>query len=111
MMEVEFNPIPAVELGERSVLRSLLEQTDRGYLRPPFQVLAETPSNNNTNFITGAGAFLQQFIFGYPGLRFSGDKGLSRTFAGLLPDGISRLVLRNVSIRGRRVDIVTGGAQ
>jgi trehalose/maltose hydrolase-like predicted phosphorylase len=107
MMEVEFRPIPAVELGERSVLETLLGNTYFPYLRPPFNVLPETPTNNNINFLTGAGAFLQQFIFGYAGMRFSSDAGLSRRFEPLLPERISRLKLRNVSIRGRRIDVIT----
>jgi trehalose/maltose hydrolase-like predicted phosphorylase len=109
MMEVEFRPISAVELGERSVLETLLDNTYRPYLRLPFNVLPETPTNNNINFLTGAGAFLQQFIFGYAGLRFSSDAGLSRRFEPLLPERITRLKLRNVSIRGRRIDIIIPG--
>jgi protein-glucosylgalactosylhydroxylysine glucosidase len=110
-MEVEFYPIPAVELNDRSELKRLMDNTYRQYLRPPFNVLPETPANNNINFLTGAGAFLQQFIFGYAGLRFSADAGLSRKFEPLLPEHISRLVLRNVSVRGRRVDITVPGAK
>jgi len=111
MMEVEFEPIPAVELGDRSVLPMLMDKTIRGYLRPPFNVAAETPSNQNVNFLTGAGAFLQQFIFGYAGLRFTADAGLSRKVTPLLPQQISRLVLRNISVRGRRMDITIPGAK
>ena len=106
MMEVEFSPIPAVEIDERPVLQRLLDNTYRPYVRPPFHVLPETPTNNNINFITGAGAFLHQFIFGYTGLRFSADAGLSRRFEPLLPERISRLKLRNVWIRGKRVDVI-----
>jgi trehalose/maltose hydrolase-like predicted phosphorylase len=106
MMEVEFRPIPAVELEEPSVLQTLLENTYRPYVRPPFNVLPETPTNNNINFITGAGAFLQQFIFGYAGLRFSPDAGLSRKFPPLLPEHLSRMTLRNIPIRGRSTNII-----
>jgi hypothetical protein len=105
MMEVEFYPIPAVELHDQHLLQTLLDNTYRAYVRPPFNVLPETPTNNNINFLTGAGAFLQQFIFGYAGLRFSADAGLSQKFAPLLPEHIKRLVLHNISVRGRRVDI------
>ena len=57
------------------------------------------------NFVTGAGAFLQQVIFGYTGLRI-GENGLEARFAPMLPSGVRRLVLRNVSVRGRHHDIV-----
>jgi hypothetical protein len=39
----------------------------------PSNVLREVPPNTNINFLTGAGGILQQFGFGYPGLRFSTD--------------------------------------
>ena len=73
--------------------------------------LPSPPTNNNINFLTGAGAFLQQFIFGYAGLRFSSDAGLSRRFEPMMPERISRLKLRNVWIRGKRIDIIVPGAK
>ena len=101
MMGTEFYPILAAQLGDRVAIRELLDPLSVPYLRPPFQVVAETPSNQNTNFITGAGAFLQQFIFGYTGLRLT-QKGLERKYPTILPPGVRRLILRNVTIRGRR---------
>jgi hypothetical protein len=68
-------------------------------------VLAETPKNDAVNFLTGAGGFLQQVIYGYTGLRL-GDDGVRRAFAPLLPSTISRLTLRGFRIRGRCNDIV-----
>jgi trehalose/maltose hydrolase-like predicted phosphorylase len=106
MMETEFYPILAAELRDSGALDELLDRTYRPYYRPPFNVLPETPTNNNINFLTGAGAFLQQFLFGYSGLRFSTDAGLSSKFQPLLPPSIHKLVLRNVSIRGHRRDVI-----
>src|SRR5207248_8042454 len=60
MMGVEFYPILAAELSDRPLIGRLLDPLSTPYLRPPFQVIAETPDNQNTNFITGAGAFLQE---------------------------------------------------
>lgn len=105
MMEVEFQPIPAAELADRPALERLLDKTWKPYVRAPFNVLPETPSNDNINFLTGAGAFLQQFIFGYAGLRFSLDGGLGRQVAPVLPPQINRLVLKGIWIRGQRQDI------
>jgi trehalose/maltose hydrolase-like predicted phosphorylase len=68
-------------------------------------MLSETPTNDAVNFVTGAGGFLQQVIFGYTGLRL-GDQGLEPAFAPVLPSRISRLVLRNVHARGRRYDVI-----
>ena len=49
--------------------------------RGPFLMLSETPTNDAVNFVTGAGGFLQQVIFGYTGLRL----GRGRPGAGLRP--------------------------
>ncbi len=54
--------------------------------------------------ITGAGAFLQQFMYGFTGLRLS-EKGLVQEYTPMLPSGVKRLALRNVTVRGRRKDI------
>jgi trehalose/maltose hydrolase-like predicted phosphorylase len=68
-------------------------------------MLSETPRNDAVNFVTGAGGFLQQVIFGYTGLRL-GDSGLEPAFAPLLPSRITRLEIRNVHVRGKRWDII-----
>lgn len=101
MMGGEFYPILAAQLGDRQLIGQLLTPLYAPYLRPPFNVVAETPDNQNRNFITGAGAFLQQFIFGYTGLRL-GDRGLDRKFRPVLPPGITRLTLKNITVRGKR---------
>ena len=36
--------------------------------RPPFGVLAETPTSQNPYFMTGAGGLLQAVLFGFGGL-------------------------------------------
>jgi hypothetical protein len=101
MMGTEFYPILAAQISDRSAIGHLLRPLSIPYLRPPFQVVAETPRNENTNFITGAGAFLQQFLFGYTGLRLRED-GLDRAFRPTLPPGIGRLTLKSITIRGNR---------
>ena len=47
-------------------------------------MLSETPTNDAVNFVTGAGGFLQQVIFGYTGLRL-GERGLEPAFPPVLP--------------------------
>ena len=105
MMTTTLYPVIAAELGDRALVDTLLPLSYRGHLRPPFDVLAETPRNDAVNFLTGAGGFLQQVVFGYTGLRLGPD-GLSPAFRPVLPSRIRRLVLRNVAVRGRRYDIV-----
>jgi trehalose/maltose hydrolase-like predicted phosphorylase len=108
MMTTTLYPVIAAELGDRALVDTLLPLSYRTHLRPPFLVLAETPTNDAVNFLTGAGGFLQQVIFGYSGLRL-GDSGLHAAFRPMLPSRVTRLVLRNVSIRGRAFDIIVEG--
>jgi hypothetical protein len=72
-------------------------------------MLSETPSNHAVNFLTGAGGFLQQVIFGYTGLRLR-NAGLEEQFPAVLPTHITRLVLRGVHVRGKRFDVLVDSA-
>ncbi len=105
MMGGEFYPILAAESGDRQAIAQMMIPLSTAYLRPPFQVIAETPRNQNTNFITGAGAFLQQFVFGYSGLRLT-ENGLEQKFRPVLPAGVHKLTLANVIVRGKRQTLV-----
>jgi trehalose/maltose hydrolase-like predicted phosphorylase len=100
--------VVAAELGERALLDTLLPASYDGYLKGPFLMISETPTNDAVSFVTGAGGFLQQVIYGYTGLRL-GDAGLVRAFRPLLPSRVERLLLRNVHVRGRRYDVVVEG--
>ena len=109
MMGSTLLSVDAAELGDRALLDSLLPHSYQGHLRGPFLMLSETPTNDAVNFVTGAGGFLQQVIYGYTGLRL-GESGLEPAFAPLLPSHITRLTLRNVFNRGKRYDIVVDRA-
>jgi trehalose/maltose hydrolase-like predicted phosphorylase len=101
--------VDAAELGDRALVDSLLPHSYQNWLQGPFLMLSETPTNNAVNFLTGAGSFLQQVIYGYTGLRI-GEQGLEPTFPPLLPSHITRLTLKNVYSRGRQYDIVVDSA-
>ena len=105
MMGSTLLSVDAAELGDRALVDSLLPHSYQRHLRGPFLMLSETPTNDAVNFVTGAGGFLQQVIFGYTGLRL-GERGLEPAFPPVLPSHISRLVLRNVQARGGRYDVV-----
>ena len=106
MMGSTLLAVDAAELGDRALLDSLLPHSYQGWLQGPFLMLSETPDKKEAvNFVTGAGGFLQQVIYGYTGLRW-GDKGLEPAFAPMLPSGIKRLTLRNVYSRGKRYDVI-----
>jgi trehalose/maltose hydrolase-like predicted phosphorylase len=105
MMGTTLYPIIAAQLGDTALVDSLLPLTYRGHLRPPFDVLAETPQNDAVNFLTGAGGFLQQVVFGYAGLRLR-EGGVRPVYRPVLPSRLTRLVLRNISSQGRRYDVL-----
>ncbi len=108
MMTETLYPVIAAELGERALVDTLLPLSYRGHVRPPFYALAETPRNDAVNFLTGAGGFLQQVVYGYTGLRLT-DDGLRPVYRPVLPSAVRRLVLRHVSVRGKTYDIVVEG--
>jgi len=108
MMGTNFVPIIAAELGMDSLFNATINNTLYGYLRPPFHVLAETHTNNSINFITGAGSFLQQVIFGYTGLRLT-EEGLTEKYKPMLPDKVTKLTLKNFTVNNRQTDIVVEG--
>jgi protein-glucosylgalactosylhydroxylysine glucosidase len=105
MMGITLLSVDAAELGDRRLVDSLLPFSYQGHLRGPFLMLSETPTNDALSFLTGAGGFLQQVIFGYTGLRL-GEAGLEPAFPPVLPSHIHRLLLRNLHVRGKRFDVV-----
>jgi len=105
MMGITLLAVGAAELGDRALVDSLLPYSYRNHLKGPFLVPSETPTNNAFAFLTGAGGFLQQVIYGYTGLRL-GESGLEPAFAPVLPSSVRRLVLRGLHVRGRQVDVV-----
>jgi trehalose/maltose hydrolase-like predicted phosphorylase len=109
MMGITLLSVDAAELGDRALVDSLLPYSYQGHLRGPFLLLSETPTNNAVSFLTGAGGFLQQVIFGYTGLRLE-ECRLNPAFPPLLPSRISRMVLRNLRICGRRYDVTVDRA-
>ena len=108
MMTVTLYAVVAGELGDRALVDTLMPFSYREHLRPPFAVLAETAHNQAVNFLTGAGAFLQQIVYGWAGVRL-GDQGLRVAFRPALPSSVRRLTLTNVTVRGRRYDVIVEG--
>ena len=108
MMTETLYPVIAAELGERALVDTLLPLSYEGHVRPPFYALAETPRNDAVNFLTGAGGFLQQVVYGYTGLRIT-DEGLRPVYRPVLPSAITRLVLKHVSVLRKTYDIIVEG--
>ena len=80
----------------------------------PFNIWTETDpkvaahnSTGNLNFLTGAGGFLENIVFGYGGLHYS-EAGLS-IGASLPPFGVTELTLRGIAFAGGTVRLVING--
>jgi trehalose/maltose hydrolase-like predicted phosphorylase len=109
MMGVTLLSVDAAELGDHALVDSLLPYSYRAHLQGPFLMLSETPGNHAVDFLTGAGGFLQQVIFGYTGLRIRND-GVGPQFPSVLPSHIRRLVLHGLHVRGKRYDVIVDSA-
>ena len=90
-----------LEVGEQEKAENAFK---KNYLNiiGPFNVWAEIRGGRGaTNFITGAGGFLQGIIFGYGGLRLKED-GLH--FKCVLPKGVNKMSLRGVNYFGNSLE-------
>jgi trehalose/maltose hydrolase-like predicted phosphorylase len=105
MMGVTLLSVDAAELGDRALVDSLLPFSYRAHVHGPFLMLSETPTNKAFDFLTGAGGFLQQVIFGYTGMRLEAQ-GLVPAFPAVLPSHITKLVLHDIHVRGKQYDII-----
>jgi hypothetical protein len=78
------------------------------FMRGPYFQFSEARTGGAFTFTTGAGGFLQEFLYGYPGLRWRGD--VVRLDPSLPPqlDGIT---LHAVHWRGRVLSIDVGRDQ
>ena len=94
-----------LQLGNRSAADAqfdlAFEHMDLGH----FNVWKEKSFGNfgNLNFITGAGGYLQNYLNGYAGVRYS-DAGISLK-PYLPPHGVTSLALRGLFLSGSRVHI------
>lgn len=105
MMGETFLPIIASEINDSALFSKAIPLSYEYNLKPPYNAITETPDNMNYNFLTGAGGFLQQVIFGYTGLRIT-DEGLTESYKPMLPNHVKKLILRNFKYRGATYDFI-----
>jgi hypothetical protein len=75
------------------------------FIRDFFDQFSETNSGGAFTFMTGIGGFLQEFLYGYSGLRWtSGDVQLAPSLTGQL----GGVVLHDLSWHGRRFTVAIG---
>ncbi|MEU2433234.1 glycosyl hydrolase family 65 protein [Streptomyces sp. NPDC007861] len=78
------------------------------FVRPPFAQFAEARTGGAFTFLTGHGGFLQEFLYGYSGLRWRADHV---ALAPILPDELDGITLRGLRWRGRTFDVDIGRAR
>ena len=104
MMGITLYQIVAAEIRNRSLFDTFFRMSFRPYVRGSFNVLAETPDNRSVNFLTGASGFPQQVLFGYTGLRITGE-GLVQKYPPMLPEGVKSLHITDLKFRGKRYTV------
>jgi trehalose/maltose hydrolase-like predicted phosphorylase len=97
--------LEAAETGDAGGAAKWLQMQESGFLKPPFNVRSETAKNNTTYILATTSGFLQNFMYGFSGLRIT-DGGLEPRYPAVLPAQWRTLTLKNVSFRGRRFDYV-----
>ena len=75
------------------------------FIRDVFDQFSETRNGGAFTFMTGIGGFLQEFLYGYSGMRWNGS---AVQLAPSLTGQIGGLVLNNLNWRGRSFTVTIG---
>ncbi len=97
--------IEAAEIGNINDSQYWLNRQQGQFLKPPFDVRSETAANNTTHILATSAGFLQDFLYGFSGLRLT-ERGFEQKFAPILPPEVGSLTLKNIAFRGERFDYV-----
>jgi trehalose/maltose hydrolase-like predicted phosphorylase len=81
------------------------ERSYQPFIRDVFDQFSETRTGGAFTFMTGIGGFLQEFLYGYSGLRWEAN---GVRVAPSLTSQMSGVVLHDLSWRGRTFDISVG---
>lgn len=76
------------------------------FIRAPFAQFAETRTGGAFTFVTGIGGFLQEFLYGFTGFRWSTDHV---ELDPMLPPQIPGLSVNGMYWQGRRFDVIING--
>lgn len=97
--------VQAAELGDEDAAGRWLQRQQTGFLKPPFNVRSETALNNTTYILATSAGFLQNFLYGFSGLRIT-EQGLTTQYPPVMPAAWQTLRLRNIVFQGKRFDFV-----
>ncbi|MEU6578396.1 glycosyl hydrolase family 65 protein [Streptomyces sp. NPDC046805] len=90
------------QLGDTSQAFACTRRSVEPFVRGPFEQLAEARQGGAFTFLTGHGGFLQEFLYGYSGLRWRADRVV---LAPALPGALDGITLRRLRWRGRVFDV------
>jgi len=90
--------IVSAELGRAGDAFWYTARSAAPFLRAPFHQFAEERDGGAFTFVTGAGGFLQEFSYGYTGLRLRED-GIALN--PLLPEQLEEITLTGMRYRGQ----------
>lgn len=95
--------IVAADLGRADEAYWYTGRSSGGFLRGDFKQFTEERSGGHAfTFITGAGGFLQEFLYGYSGLRWGTD---SVTLNPILPSALDEIKLTGLQFQGSTFDV------
>lgn len=97
--------IEAARLGDAAKCYKWLQFSMGGFLKPPFNVRSETARNNAVYNLSISGGFLENFLYGFTGLRFT-DQGLASAYPSILPAAFRSVTLKGISLHKKRFDFV-----
>src|ERR1019366_8201419 len=100
------NSIDTSALGTPGCASYVYTQRSRQpFIRDVFDQFSETRTGGALTFMTGIGGFLQEFIYGYSGLRWNAK---AVQLAPSLTGQLGALVLHGLSWHGRRFTVAIG---
>ena len=104
-MSSSVHAVIAARLGRRDEAYAHFVKSYKPYLKGPFNMFNEKPSDfiDNTCFLTGAGGVLQAAIYGFGGLRYNETK-IEAT--PILPKKWKRLTITGVQWHGKSHELV-----
>lgn len=98
--------IDTAELGTPGCATyTFLKRSVDPFTRAPFDQFSETRGGGAFTFTTGAGGFLQEFLYGFTGMRWSAD---AVQLDPMLPPQLPGVELTGLAWQGRRFDISVG---
>jgi trehalose/maltose hydrolase-like predicted phosphorylase len=97
--------IEAAELGDEAESYKWLKFSNGGFLKPPFNVRSETARNNHLYILCTSAGFLENFLYGFTGLRLT-DQGLTPVYAPVLPLAWKSVTIKGLKLRGQSFDLV-----